>query len=202
MGFSPGNALIIDHPPILPFGKRMLSRLFTCVFLSAASVLSAERASAADWWPYDNSRFGYSIELPPGFGLTVLANHGDGLAMTAADKSAKLLVFATHGPNSNFTSEAKIRLVLARQAGWQVSFSKLTAQGFSFTGVQRDRIVYGRGVALCNGASAFFQMEYAKADMQRYDAVVMRLARSLKATEKCVTGSLKPLFKGSLTVTG
>lgn len=180
----------------------MLPRLFTCLFLSAASALAAAPARAADWWPYDNARFGYSIELPPGFGLTILADHGDGLALAPADKSAKLLVFATHGSGGDFSSEAKTRLVLAKQDGWQVSYSKMTAQGFSFTGVRRDRIVYGRGVALCNGASAFFQMDYAKADMQRYDAVVMRLARSLKATEKCNSGNARPLFKGSMAVTG
>jgi len=202
MGFSQKNTLIIDYLPVSPFGKCMLPRLLTCLFLSAVSALSAAPARAADWWPYDNARFGYSIELPPGFGLTVLANHGDGLALAPADKSAKLLVFATPGLNGDFSSEAKIRLVLAKQDGWQVSFSKMTPQGFNFTGVRRDRIVYGRGVALCNGASAFFQMDYAKADMQRYDAVVMRLARSLKGTEKCGSGSLKPLFKGSLAATG
>ncbi|MET0748150.1 MAG: hypothetical protein ABWY49_08155 [Rhizobium sp.] len=180
----------------------MLPRLFTCLFLSAASAFSASQAVAADWWPYDNGRFGYHIELPPGFGLTILAERGDGLVLTPADKSARLLVFATHSAESDFSSEAKTRLVLAKQDGWQVSYSKLTAQGFSFTGVRRDRIVYGRGVALCNGASAFFQMDYTKADMQRYDAVVMRLARSLKATEKCTSGSAKPLFKGLAAATG
>ena len=133
-----------------------------------------------------------------GFSLTVLAEHGDGLALTPADKSAKLVVFATDGAGSDFSTQTKVRLALARQAGWQVSYSKMTPQNFSFTGMREDRIVYGRGVALCNGASAFFQMDYRKADMPRYDAIVMRLARSLKATEKCITGSLKPLFKGSL----
>ncbi len=180
----------------------MLSRLAACLLLSAVSALSTAQAHASEWWPYDNSRFGYSIELPPGFGLTLLANHGDGLSLAPADKSARLLVFATPAFSSDFQSEAKTRLVLARQDGWQVSFSKTTSQGFSFTGIKRDRLVYGRGVALCNGASAFFQMDYAKAEMQRYDAVLMRLVRSLKATEKCTPGSQKPPFKGSLAATG
>ncbi len=179
----------------------MLLRPAACLLLSAMSALSAAQARASEWWPYENARFGYSIELPPGFGMTVLTNRGDGLSLMPADKSARLLVFSTPGFSSDFVTEAKTRLVLARQDGWRVSYTKTTAQGFSFTGVKRDRLVYGRGVALCNGASAFFQMDYAKADMHRYDAVLMRLVRSLRATEKC-GGGQKPPLKGYLAATG
>jgi hypothetical protein len=177
----------------------MSSRRLLTAALCSACALAWSPLMAADWWPYQNPRFGYSIELPPEFGLSSPTDHLDGLTLAPADQSAKLMVFASHRFRNDFGSEARIRLVAAKQDGWQVSFSKMSAQTFSYTGMRGNRIVYGRGVALCGGGAAFFQMDYAKADMQRYDAVLMRLARRLHPTEKCGAGGVgKPLFKGSM----
>ena len=86
---------------------------------------------------------------------------------------------------ATFQPQANIRVALAKDDGWQISYSKSTSRGISFSGTKQGRIVYVRGVALCNGAAAFFQMDYPKTNMQRYDAVVMRLVRSLHPTKKC-----------------
>jgi hypothetical protein len=161
--------------------------------LIAILLMSAVPALAADWWPYDNARFGYAIELPPEFGLAAYPDNGDGLTLAPADKSARLLVFGTNILNGDFSSEAKIRLGLAKDEGWQISYAKMTSRGAAFSGTRQDRIVYVRGVPLCNGGAAFFQMDYPKADMHRYDAVVMRLVRSLRPTEKCASST--QLFK-------
>lgn len=170
----------------------MLPRLIALLLLSAAPALSA------DWWPYDNLRYGYSIELPPEFMMASFADRTDGLTLVPADKSARLLVFGTDMLTGNLSAQATVRMSLARQDGWQISYSKFGPKGVTFSGMRGDRIVYGRGVALCNGSAAFFQMDYPKADMQRYDAVVMRLVRSLHPTEKC-NGAAKQVFKGSWT---
>ena len=161
------------------FGNRMLWRLLILLLLSAAPALSE------DWRVYENGRFGYSIELPPEFSIDMLPDNGDGLTLAPADRSARLLVFGTESLGGDFAAEAKLRLGLSRNEGWQISYSKLSSRGLSFSGTRRDRIVYVRGVALCGGGAAFFQMDYPKAAMQRYDAVVMRLARSLRPTVKC-----------------
>lgn len=161
----------------------MLPRLLAILLLSAAPAFSA------DWWPYDNARFGYTIELPPEFGLSIYPGNGDGLTLTPADQSARLQVFGTDILNGDFSSEAKVRMMLAKNDGWQISYSKVNTRGASFSGIRQDRIVYVRGVALCNGGAAFFQIDYPKADMHRFDAVVMRLVRSLQPTEKCTTST-------------
>ena len=171
----------------------MLPRLLALLLLSAVPALSA------DWWHYDNSRYGYSIELPGEFGMALLTDHSDGLTLTPPDQSARLLVFGTNMLNGNLDAQARVRMVLARQDGWLISYSKFGSKGVSFSGIRGDRIVYGRGVALCNGGAAFFQMDYPKAAMQRYDATVMRLARSLHPTEKCTSPSGKQVFKDSWT---
>jgi hypothetical protein len=157
----------------------MLARLTALLLFSAAPAL------AADWWSYENARFGYAIELPSEFRLLARPNDGDGLTLTPADQSARLLVFGTNIPSGDFSTQANIRVALAKDDGWQISYSKSTSRGISFSGTKQGRIVYVRGVALCNGAAAFFQMDYPKANMQRYDAVVMRLVRSLHPTKKC-----------------
>jgi len=157
----------------------MLARLTALLLFSAAPAL------AADWWSYDNAWFGYAIELPSEFRLSARPDDGDGLTLTPADQSARLLVFGTNILNGDFSTEANIRMARAKDDGWQISYSKSTSRGISFSGTRQGRIVYVRGVALCNGGAAFFQMDYPKTDMQRYDAVVMRLVRSLHPTKKC-----------------
>ncbi len=157
----------------------MLVRLIALLFLYPAS------AFAADWWSYDNAGFGYAIELPSEFHLATPSNDADRLSLSPVDRSASLQVFGTMIANGDFTSEANGRVALARDDGWKISYSKSNSRGISFSGTKQGRIVYVRGVALCNGAAAFFQMDYSKTDMHRYDAVVMRLVRSLRSTRKC-----------------
>lgn len=157
----------------------MLARLIALLLLSPAS------AFAADWWSYDNAGFGYAIELPSEFHLAPPSDAGDRLSLWPADRSATLQVFGTTIANGDFISEANGRVALARDDGWKISYTKSNSRGISFSGTKQGRIVYVRGVALCNGAAAFFQMDYSKTDMQRYDAVVMRLVRSLRSTKKC-----------------
>jgi hypothetical protein len=157
----------------------MLARLIAILLLSPTTAL------AADWWSYDNAGVGYAIELPSEFHLAASSEDTDRLSLSPADRSASLQVFSTMIANGDFTSEANGRVALARDQGWKISYSKSNSRGISFSGTKQGRIVYVRGVALCNGAAAFFQMDYSKADMQRYDAVVMRLVRSLRSTKKC-----------------
>ncbi|WP_047463141.1 hypothetical protein [Rhizobium rhizogenes] len=157
----------------------MLARLTALLFLSVAP------AQAADWWSYDNAHFGYAIELPSEFRLSARSDDGNGLTLTPADQSARLLVLGANTLNGDFSAEANIRVARAKDEGWQISYSKSTSRGISFSGTRQGHIIYVRGVALCNGAAAFFQMDYPKASMQRYDAVVMRLVRSLHPTKKC-----------------
>jgi hypothetical protein len=159
----------------------MLPRLTALFLLVALPVL------AADWRTYDNERLGYTIELPPEFAVTVRPENGDGLALSPADHSARLLVFGPYLTDGDFASEARTRLALTRNDGWQISYSKLGSRSVSFSGTRQDRIIYVRGVQLCAGGAAFFQMDYPKREMQRYDAVVMRLVRSLRPTQKCTS---------------
>jgi hypothetical protein len=168
---------------------RPVAILLVSALLASAPLVSSGPASASEWWPYDNARFGYAIELPAEFALAARSDNNDGLTLTPPDQSARLLVFGTHMFDGDFSTEAKIRMRLAKGDGWQISYSKTTSRGMSFSGVRQDRIVYVRGVALCNGGAAFFQMDYPKSAMQRYDAAVMRLVRSLHPTEKCISST-------------
>ena len=157
----------------------MLARLIALLLLSPAP------AFAADWWSYDNVGLGYAIELPSEFHLSVPSDDANRLSLSPADRSAMLQVFSSIIPNGDFATEANVRVALAKDQGWKISYSKSNSRGISFSGTKQGRIVYVRGVALCNGGAAFFQMDYSKADMQRYDAMVMRLVRSLRPTKKC-----------------
>ena len=157
----------------------MLARLIAFLLLCPAS------AFAADWWSYDDAGFGYAIELPSDFHMSIPSDDANRLSLSPADRSAVLQVFGTVLDNGDFVEAANVRVALARDQGWKISYTKSNSRGISFSGTKQGRIVYVRGVALCNGGAAFFQMDYSKADMQRYDAIVMRLVRSLRPTKKC-----------------
>lgn len=157
----------------------MLARLIALLLLCPGS------AFAADWWSYDNAGLGYVIELPSDFHLSGPSDDTDRLSLSPADRSAMLQVFGTALTNGDFATEANVRVALAKDQGWKISYSKSNSRGISFSGTRQGRIVYVRGVALCNGGAAFFQMDYSKMDMHRYDAIVMRLVRSLRPTKKC-----------------
>lgn len=157
----------------------MLARLIAFLLLCPAS------AFAADWWSYDDAGFGYAIELPSDFHMSIPSDDANRLSLSPADRSAVLQVFGTVLDNGDFVEAANVRVALARDQGWKISYAKSNSRGISFSGTKQGRIVYVRGVALCNGGAAFFQMDYSKADMHRYDAIVMRLVRSLRPTKKC-----------------
>jgi hypothetical protein len=157
--------------------------------LTAMICLFAVPAMAADWWTYANPRFGYAIELPSEFHMAAEPDNGDGITLASTDRSAQLAVFGSNIVEGDFSTQAKTRLGFIKDDGWRISYSKTTSRSFSYSGTREDRIIYVRGVALCNGAVALFQIDYPKPAMQRYDAIVMRLVRSLHATEKCAAST-------------
>ena len=63
---------------------RPVAILLVATLLASAPLVSAGPASASEWWPYDNVRFGYAIELPAEFALAARSDNNDGLTLTPA----------------------------------------------------------------------------------------------------------------------
>ncbi|MCA0433936.1 MAG: hypothetical protein LCH46_11810 [Proteobacteria bacterium] len=146
--------------------------------------LGTTAAFASDWSHYQNARFGVEIDIPPGFVNDVPEpENGDGLTYHTTGGDAELLVWGTHVTADSFADEADDRLDGEIGQLWQISYVKRSDDGSSliYSGSKDGRIVYAKSLSACKGTlSVNFRIEYPADQKQNYDAVVSRLASSLK----------------------
>lgn len=142
-------------------------------------------ASAADWEPYVNARYGFAVEIPPGFALVQEADNGDG--RTYANGEAKLLVWAHYLTAGPFEEEVADRRATYRQEGWDLSYDRQTAGWASLSGTLVDSILYHRVIALCDDAVASFVLEYPQSMKAEISPFVGKLVKSLHPAEGCTS---------------
>ncbi len=135
---------------------------------------------AADWKPFANARFGYVIDMPPGFAMQRAPDNGDGGTFLAKNGD-RILVFGTNVIDTTFDGEASNRIVQAMDDGWTISYSRVEPEWASYSGAKGDRILYVRGIKLCDDAAGFMMLEYRSQDLRAYDAIVKRMVKSFKA---------------------
>lgn len=140
-------------------------------------------ASAAGWEPYVNGRFGFTVDVPPGFTLAREADNGDG--RTYANGGATLAVWAHYLTSGDFEEEVADRRTTYSQEGWDLSYDRQTPGWASLSGTRGDRILYHRVVALCQGAVASFVLEYPLAMKGEVSPLVGKLVKSLRPAEGC-----------------
>ena len=150
------------------------------LFLVLATL--AGPAVAQDWGVYENARFGYVIDIPPDYVGEGEAENGDGQIFVSDDGTQMLRV---HGANALEGFEAKLDEAMAgaREAGWTLSYERITPSWASFSGTRNGMIVYARAISLCDGTQfASFELQYPETDLDDMHAVVERLVRSLDET--------------------
>ena len=137
---------------------------------------------AAEWGRYDNVRFGYGVDVPPGFIGRGEADNGDGQVF--AGPGGDLL----RGDGGNamaetFEDAVNAGMGYAEDAGWALSYQRVTPTWASYSGTRNGRILYARAIALCGGRQfASFELEYPQRELQPMNPVVEHLVRSLRAT--------------------
>ena len=140
----------------------------------------------ADWTRYNNSRFGYRIDIPPSFSAVDEADNGDGGVSQSPDGRSELRVWGSHILEDNFASEVSGRIEGDKADGWNVSYEKRTAKWASWSGSKDGRIVYQRAIPLCDDqAAAYFRLEYEQSQIAAFDTVVARMVRSLSTDGEC-----------------
>lgn len=138
-------------------------------------------AMAAEWGHYANARFGYGIDVPPGFVAGGEADNGDGQVFRTP--TATLTVFGGNVTATDIESEAVARESFTAADGWSITYRVSTPQGASWSGRRGGRVLYARLVALCGGTQfASFALEYSRADQAAFDPIVTRLVRSLRGS--------------------
>ena len=104
-----------------------LQRLIFCFFLLLPTL-----AFAAGWEPYVNGRFGYAVEIPPGFALSSEADNGDG--RTNANCGATLAVWGPYLAAGPFELDVADRRATYKQEGWDLSYDRQKAGWASLQG--------------------------------------------------------------------
>lgn len=147
--------------------------------------LAAWPASAADWRPYANARFGYAIELPADFIAINEADNGDGITLHSPDGQTELRVFGANIIDDDFAAEIGGRKAMDAKEGWRIGYERAAPAWASYSGTRGKLILYVRAVALCDGAAGYFSITYPKADQKRYDPIVSYLVKTLSAPAHC-----------------
>jgi hypothetical protein len=152
----------------------------------AVLVALAAPVLAADWMSYANARFGYSIDVPPGFVGQAEATNGDGQVFRDEAGTQVLTVWGGNVIEDDFESEAARLLTSLEGEGWNITYKASAPDWASFSGTSGDQVIYLRSIALCGGSHlASFQFEYFVADLAALDPVVNRLVRSFRAGRDC-----------------
>jgi len=139
--------------------------------------------AAGGWGHYDNARFGFSIDVPPGFQVQGESANGDGNSFTTP--TAELRAFAGNIVVGDFETEAGYERAAASDEGFAITYQVTTPQKASFSGKKGARIVYARLVAICGDQFMGFVLEYSAADMAKFNPVIDRLVSSLAGPKNC-----------------
>lgn len=144
------------------------------------ALLATTPALAQGWDHYDNGRFGYGIDIPPGFVSGGESDNGDGQAFAAQGKPTHLLVWGGHALEG-FEAEVTQRMRWDGDEAWNITYQATTPRWASWSAIKGFRILYQRMVLLCDGSSyAAFRAEYSVTDSAAMDPVIERLVRSLR----------------------
>lgn len=158
-----------------------VQRLIFSVFLLLLPTLAA----AAGWEPYVNDRFGYAVDIPPGFALSSEADNGDG--RTYSKGGAALAVWGHYLAAGPFELYVADRRATYKQEGWDLSYDRQKAGWASLSGTRGDRILYHRTIRLCDDAVASFVLEYPESMKAEISPFVGKLVKSLHPAEGCTT---------------
>lgn len=154
----------------------------TIVLFLACIALSVFPAYAQDWGTYDNARFGYRVDFPPGFVGNGEADNGDGQVFTLASGTQELRVWGGNALDG-FEAWATGTIETARGDGWTLTNAQSTPSWLSFGGIRNGMIVHTRAIALCGGEQfALFEMVYPEGDLAEIGSILIRLGASLRAT--------------------
>jgi hypothetical protein len=150
--------------------------------LIALTLLIATPVLAAPWGSYENARFGYILDIPPGYEGEGEADNGDGQIFTPASGTQLLRVYGGNALDG-FEETVKTAMGYARDDGWNLSYERVTPRWASFSGTKNGMIVYARAISLCGGDQyASFELQYPKRDLEKMNPVVERLVASFEAT--------------------
>lgn len=153
------------------------------LFLAALFIACAGPAFAGEWSQYANARFGYVVDVPPDFGGGGEAVNGDGQVFSSTDGTQLLRVYGGNNIEPSFEASVNAAMGYARDAGWALTYERVTPSWASYSGLRNGMVLYARAIALCDGSQfASFELEYPERAIGGMHDVVERLVKSLRAS--------------------
>lgn len=133
------------------------------------------------WGYYENARYAYAIDLPPGFEGQGESDNGDGQIFLLDGRVARLTVWGGFfSVEPNFEAEANGRLAEDTSSGWGLTAQSTTATWATWSATQSGRVMHQHMIALCDGQSyAAMRLDYAQTDRPKLDPIVDQLMASL-----------------------
>jgi len=149
---------------------------------ASISLLIASGLAAADRWTrYENGRFQYVLEVPPGYSAISEAENGDGGVSSSADGTAELRVWGGYILEGDFSTEIASRIAGDKSDGWTISYDSRHSRSASWSGSKGGRIIYYRAIIGCDGAADYFSLEYPNVDLKSNDPIIARLVKSFRS---------------------
>jgi len=150
--------------------------------IAIALLLVTTPVMAQFWTHYVNERFGYELDVPPGYEGQGESENGDGQTFYLL-KSEQVLAAWGGYFFENFEAEVAQRQRFASDENWAITYQASTPQWAVFSGQRDHRVFYQRMMPLCDGASyAAYRIEYNIRDLADMNAVIDGLTRSFVPT--------------------
>ncbi len=145
-------------------------------------LLTTVPALAQFWTHYANERFGYELDIPPGFSSYSEAADGSAQHFFMAGERQELKVWGDR-LITGLEDFAASLIVENTANGWNTTSQAATPQWASLSGVQPKRSFFQRMIVLCDGESyAAFRFEFDTADLNATEPVLQGLTRSFVPT--------------------
>jgi hypothetical protein len=153
----------------------------TLLFIVAMLIASVAAAAGDGWQRYENPRFGFGLDIPPGFAaVPATTNTGDQL-FNQIGGAEKLTVLGGAVQPGSFNQKWEATKAAYEADGWALSYDPQPPNWTSFTGVRDGQRLYVKMIPLCGGTKQFgmFALEYPEADSATAEPIALRLASSM-----------------------
>lgn len=154
------------------------------VTISLLVALSSAPAMAQDWTTLVDDRFGYTLPVPSSYTLTFRPEAGNA-RIFHNDRRDLLAVWAGRLDDASFADMVETRRREDEAQGWTISYERVMGDWASYSGTKNDEIRYVRAIRYCGDRTAFFLIDYAIEDKERYDPIVTRMVRQLRPKGTC-----------------
>ena len=144
-------------------------------------------ASAADWRPFANARFGFAVDVPAAYRVGPPPANGDGRQFTSPDGVVVVRAYGAYlsAPGA-YAADAEQTIQSERGDGLAVTYSAIGRDRYTISGTLGDRIVYLHAVPTCGrDGVATVRIDYPARVRSRLDAIVARVAASLRGSGRC-----------------